>query len=515
MKQKSKCRLMAMGALALAFALSNAARCQPVAPAPDAAQTTPPSGDGSSDEGRDESANSSASTAAPNMIGDMGGGRTLQGKLQPPSHLGPVQSGQFVLLPSPAIPKFLPTGSLVFSTNATPLFGSILQPTDFIANITTTTDPSKPIPLTNSDSAYQNSATQALFKFYASQNTANQSLSTVSVSGTDAQATELKPHPNPIRPNDAFVVAQNYQYQYLITPSPIAINIPSPSGGVLGRQRISDNESPIPTDRVFCDYSFFHDAVLSTPSDANRFVPGFEKTFFDRRMSVEMRFPMGIMASSNIVADQTGFGTTGQFGDMEVILKGIVAQEETWTLSMGLGISIPTAPGVNVGLADGTPLLKIVNQSTHLLPFFGLLVKPNDEWFSQVYVQVDVAASGDPVSANVAGNGLVSVGDLYDQTLIFVDASIGRWLYRNPARRLSGLAAVIEAHYTGGVNAPSALQAGNFLIGDGTARYNDVDITVGAHAVIGNTTLTVGYATPATEDRGFDGELRVFVNRKF
>ena len=124
-----------------------------------------------------------------------------------------------------------------------------------------------------------------------------------------------------------------------------------------------------------------------------------------------MRFPMAVMESNNIVADQSSFGNTGQFGDMEVIVKAIVVQEDTWTLSAGLGISIPTAPDVNVGLADGTPLAKVANHSTHLQPFFGLLVTPNDDWFAQAYLEIDVAASGDPVSANLTGNGLTSVGD--------------------------------------------------------------------------------------------------------
>ena len=171
-------------------------------------------------------------------------------------------------------------------------------------------------------------------------------------------------------------------------------------------------------------------------------------------MSLEMRFPMGVLESSNIVADSPSFGTTGQFGDIQIILKAIVLQEDTWTLCMGLEISVPTAPGVHVGLADGTPLVKIANSSTHLLPFFGLLVTPNDNWFIQTYLQVNIPASGDPVSANVSGNGLASTGEIYDQTQLFADAVVGRWLYRNAARRFSGLAAVVESALYGRAERP-------------------------------------------------------------
>ena len=299
----------------------------------------------------------------------------------------------------------------------------------------------------------------------------------------------------------------------------INTGVPSPRAGILGRQRISDNDSPIPTDRLFCDYSYFHDAALTLPSDASRFVPGFEKTLFDGRMSVEMRFPMGIMESSDIAADSSSFGTTGQFGDIQVIGKAILLQQDSWTLSTGLGISLPTAPDVNVGLTDGTSLVKIANRSTHLLPFFGLLAKPNDDWFAQAFLQIDFAASGDPVSANLTGAALTPVGNIYDETLIFADVSIGRWLYRDPAQHFSGLAAVVEAHYTGGINSPSTLHANNgitnFALGVSPVGYNVLDLTLGAHAVVGSTTITVGYVTPVTEDRGFEGELRFFVNRKF
>ena len=83
---------------------------------------------------------------------------------------------------------------------------------------------------------------------------------------------------------------------------------------------------------------------------------------------------------------------------------------------------------------------------------------------------------------------------------------------------LSALAAVVEAHYTGELNAPSSVVSNGlngFSLGYDTASFNVLDITVGAHAVIGRTTVTAGFATPVTEDRGFEGEFRFFLNRYF
>ena len=74
---------------------------------------------------------------------------------------------------------------------------------------------------------------------------------------------------------------------------------------------------------------------------------------------------------------------------------------------------------------------------------------------------------------------------------------------------------MVEAHYTGGLNAPSSISTSSFTLAPNTAEFNDLDLTVGAHAVFGNTTVTVGYATPVTNDRYFDGELRCFANWNF
>jgi hypothetical protein len=295
----------------------------------------------------------------------------------------------------------------------------------------------------------------------------------------------------------------------------VTFQVPSPSASMLGAQRLGDDDCTLPRDRVFADYSFFHDAQLGTPSDANRFVPGFEKTFLDGRMSVEMRFPMGSLASNDFTVNGSSVGTTDQFGDIQVIVKALLARNETWALGMGMGISVPTAPDVTVANFTGGPLAQITNHSTHLLPYFAALYTPNEDWFVQAFTQVDVAASGNPVSYNPFGNNMISVGTIYDQTMLFADVSVGRWLFRNPEGRFSGLAAVVEAHYTGGLNAPSTVQTNNFSVSYPTVEYNVLDLTVGAHAVIGKSTVTLGFSTPLTEDRGFDGELRLFVNRRF
>ena len=64
------------------------------------------------------------------------------------------------------------------------------------------------------------------------------------------------------------------------------------------RLNISENNSPLPTDRVYFSYRHFHNASnlrfyqFEESFDVNRFTLGGERTFCDGMMSVEMRLPL-------------------------------------------------------------------------------------------------------------------------------------------------------------------------------------------------------------------------------
>ena len=289
-----------------------------------------------------------------------------------------------------------------------------------------------------------------------------------------------------------------------------SVIVPSPSDAFLGRSKISDNNSPLPRDRVFLDYDYFHNAALTNPTDVNRFIPGFEKTFFDGLASVEVRVPMGATQSNTFDASSSTIGTNGQFGNLGVVVKAIILQDDDWTFSGGMGVEVPTAPDIDVS-GGGAPLLSVKNQSVHLLPFFGAAYQPNEDWFAQGWIQVDVGTNGDPVYVTDGAGGQMQVASLSDQTIIFADALLGRWLYREDDQ---GLAGVVEVHYAANTSNASSVNLGPILIG-GTTNFNMVDMTVGAHYQIGKTVATVGYGTPLTSDRGFDGEMKVLLNRYF
>ena len=88
----------------------------------------------------------------------------------------------------------------------------------------------------------------------------------------------------------------------------VFVNVPTPTGGgVVGQTRISDDNSPLPRDRVLFNYDYF-DGTPLTPNglDVHRMEAGFEKTFFDGWTSVELRLPFASSLSSDIASDGVG-----------------------------------------------------------------------------------------------------------------------------------------------------------------------------------------------------------------
>ena len=189
---------------------------------------------------------------------------------------------------------------------------------------------------------------------------------------------------------------------------------------MVGRLKIADDTSPMPRDRLIFDYNYF-DGVPLFPGGVgvNRFTPGFEKTFFNGWMSFEMKFPMATTLDSTIVQDGVTNTSHGEFGNMFLTWKTLLLLHEKWAISGGLSVAPPTADDVNVVAADGTPLVRVRNRSTHLGPFLGFLWTPNDRWYAQGFLQYDVAANGNPVLVNQINPdftlaGLTPVGDLTD-----------------------------------------------------------------------------------------------------
>ncbi|MEM9352093.1 MAG: hypothetical protein AAGA92_03690 [Planctomycetota bacterium] len=307
----------------------------------------------------------------------------------------------------------------------------------------------------------------------------------------------------------------------VFTPESMTIVVPSPTAGdIVGRVRMQDNNSPLPQDRVFFDYNFFYNVPLtSAGTNVNRFTPGAEKTFLDGMASAEIRVPMGLTLDSQVSTDLPANVDSYEFGNLTVATKFLLTSNDELAVAAGLGVSIPTADDIEIGLSDGTALVSIDNDSVHILPYLAFLYLPRGgNCFLQSFLTLDIDANGTPVAANVNGTGLESIGVWNDQNLITWSVSGGTFLYENFSRNasLKRVAWSGEIHWTETLNDADSAVSGSYIVGDPNAELSLVNATFGLHTTVEQTTFTFGYTVPLTsDDRVFDGEFRAFANRPF
>ncbi|MCG8448790.1 MAG: hypothetical protein MI725_04310 [Pirellulales bacterium] len=270
------------------------------------------------------------------------------------------------------------------------------------------------------------------------------------------------------------------------------------------RLNISENNSPLPTDRVFFSYRHFHNAiptrVYQFPEDFNldRFTLGGERTFFDEMMSVEIRVPIeGRLTSDLLTQVRTDIPVfnplngdrRAELGNVSAVFKALLCERRDFAISAGCGVTLPTAQDVDYsvdllteiffvdfpGVSADTDVLfeiNVANESVYLSPFLAWLWQPSQRCFHQGFMQVEIAAN--PSGIIAAGDGLndfrfngALTGDTLDwrvnfpagrteliaQTLLRLNLGWGYILSQNPrADWVQRLSALFEVHYTSTLN---------------------------------------------------------------
>jgi hypothetical protein len=302
-----------------------------------------------------------------------------------------------------------------------------------------------------------------------------------------------------------------------------------PLAAACRRVKVAENNNALPQDRIYFMYNYFNNALSSdmyamigpvvmdhSDFSLNRYTIGFEKTFLDRRWSVELRMPF---------AGQWNHGVTnfdfsgGAVGNLAILLKRLIYKSDGAAACIGLGIDTPTGDDAEANFVYYQYTLR--NQAVHLLPYAGIVWAPNERRFWQGFVQVDVPTNGNRVDYDNVETGPGALGYLSEQTLLYLDLQTGYWLYRNPdAARLTSLAAVAEVHYTTTLNDAPAVTglAGQAWFGNPANRVDIVNLTVGLHSEFaGHTLLRVGGVFPLSngDDRSFESELQVQLERRF
>ncbi len=322
-----------------------------------------------------------------------------------------------------------------------------------------------------------------------------------------------------------------------------------------GRLNIAEANTPLPIDRLYYSYRHFANATptrvfqYEEDFDLERHTLAGERTFFDKMMSMEIRVPLEYRLNSQVGTysvnpfEQTlpfapgfdpifGFGEDRrvELGNVSMIFKALLHERENFALSVGLGVTLPTARDVTYDATiddfvtlDEDPFLAryalqisslASNETVYLAPFAAWIYQSTSRFFHQGFLQVETPANpsfftlagfgqagfdtnnngfvgngvfADPgdtqyafVSA-VPGSGLpISVTRLQPQTLMRLNLGWGYVLSENAradwVQRLTGL---FEVHWTSTLN-------------DATINQAPLSVVAVPGPLVGFDTITVG-----------------------
>jgi hypothetical protein len=294
------------------------------------------------------------------------------------------------------------------------------------------------------------------------------------------------------------------------------------ASSVVGRVKMSEDNSPLPRDRVIFTYDSFGD-VPFTPNgvDVNRFQFGVEKTFRDGLWSVEFRLPFaGTLASTYV----QGFETTDvELGNVRFALKRLWTRNDRLNFAGGLGVTLPTARDQAVLSQFGGELFRFQNESVQVEPFVAALFTPNERLFAQAWGAVNFDASGGRLTWDPNVFGGSGSARIWDLPILAIDGQIGYWVVKNRSGVVRGAAPFLELHYNQvlGQNvlidevSDRANSQGLTVTGIGNQEFN---ITAGVLCQLGdNLNLTLGASAPLLRqpDRTFDWQFGLRMNYFF
>ncbi len=306
---------------------------------------------------------------------------------------------------------------------------------------------------------------------------------------------------------------------------------------VLGRMNVGEHNSPLPRDRTYAIYKHYDNALDTRVNDyssyplarrdrsIDQYLLGFEKTFHDKLASIELRMPL--IASGNTGFD-AGFGSDdANVGNLGIIGKRRFGGDDRNTFSIGAGVTVPT--GDNTFFTVGDQTFEFQNDAVHLLPFVGWLKQTQSRrTFFISFATLDIPIGGNEVEfrESAAGGGRI-LGELDDQTTLYVDLSLGHWLHRDPDNPLvTGWAVQAELHYAGSLNSAETL-SGTLSGGGWNTQFEfcntrkDFHQTLAAimlHAELSSRTdIRVAGLFPMTsaDERFFDSELIVAIIQRY
>ncbi len=290
----------------------------------------------------------------------------------------------------------------------------------------------------------------------------------------------------------------------------------SPGSSLVGRQKAANNNSPLPRDRVFLNFDeAFNTSLQDGGANVRRLMPGLERTFWGGNMSWSVRVPMAWTLNSK--APLTGRSGDGhaELGNVTLGLKGVLFATRGLLFSGGMMLTVPTASDLRYFNSSGRELIRVQNQSVHIMPYLAGLWSDGG-FFVQGFLQWDFDANGNPVQID-NGTRLAKAGMFQDANFLYFDVGAGYWLFKNRTGGcITGIAPTMELHYNNSINNSDAvLSASGFRYGSQLQSIETVNALWGATLQLGPTrTLSLGYAAPlgGGNDEQFDSQFLVQFN---
>lgn len=305
---------------------------------------------------------------------------------------------------------------------------------------------------------------------------------------------------------------------------------------IMGRMNVGEHNSPLPRDRAYGIYKSYNNVLNNSISDSlgnplgqsarsiDQYLFGYEKTFHHGRSSVELRMPVARTGNSQFAA---GFASNDpSIGNLAVIVKRLLYGDDCSAVSVGCGVTMPTGDDTVFSIGDQS--FTVQNNAAHVIPFAGLSKQTVDRRsFVMVFGGLDIPARGNQIEFVDPLAGSQDLGKLVDQTLLYLDFTVGHWLYRCPENDvLTGFGLQAEMHYAGTLNdakSVSGVASGvgwntGFDFGSGQNRFNSTFAALMLHTELQNRThIRVGGIFPLNDadDRFFDSELIVGLVQDF
>lgn len=304
-----------------------------------------------------------------------------------------------------------------------------------------------------------------------------------------------------------------------------------PSGG---RQfKISHNNNAVPKSRVFYTYNHFDEAIGASIGgndrravDVDSYEFGFEYAFWCDLISLQVNAPMNNTVPSHIQSPLQTLPRDMQLGNVAAALKFVVLQDCRKTISFGLGVEFPTADDIRIDVEDAMANtmhnFTLENEAITLSPFIALTGELSHKTFFNGFVQFAIPTESNNVQ-NIFTDGAAAPeefnGNIKQLSLLYVDVSLGNWLYRDCCTG-NGVAAIFEVHYTTALSRPNFLGPDPEELGDSAFGYRRHDVlngTIGLTAFYNKWDFTIASVIPGTErpDRFFNWEVASQINRRF